>query len=308
MVSESDPDMPKSLDPRDIKFFIDDEPEISLFKLWQALGINPNEFDGSVSNNPDFFPRKCHNCEAETWEYDFDGEEGNESLLRICDSIGQSCRYLIFKWADKRWKLLGHIDAWGKYQSPQHTVIVNRGVTWLAIRNQGASGTGVSSYIDFVYLVTPRRILKGFSYVAHGSQFGGPGSVGRDFNGRVVDCTVRQGAVNVEFAYSVIYWGDTNLFSQQHKVISTNRLGDFANRFDPARSNITEPEFESVYNIDSLSNEDFLQYNYGEMSQIASGRDIRKKEWLREFLKNCENTAERRRLSQLLARDSKRPS
>ena len=303
-VSESDPDLPRSLSPHDISLFVSHEPNLSLFKLWKALKIDPNEFHGMRSTNADFFPRMCHNCEAEIWKYDLDGEPGTEALLRISEPLGQYCRYLIFKYANKEWKLVGHIDAWGKYQSPQHTLIVNRGVTWLAIRNQGANGSGVASYIDFVYLVTPRRVVEAFSYRAEGIQAANPESLGRQFSGRVVDCSLRNGVVTAELAYSVIYGGrETDLFSDQHRVVLTNRLGGWDSRFDQARSNIAEEEFESAYNIDTFSNEVLLQQNYRELSQIARGQDVEKKETLREFLKSCEDSPERRQLSHLLNSD-----
>lgn len=248
-VSEFDPDLPKSLSPYEIRNFISREPDLSLLKLWKALDIDPNEFDGMRSNNAESFPRKCDNCEAEIWEYDLDGEPGTEALLRISEPLDQYCRYLIFKYANKEWKLLGHIDAWGKYQSPQHTLIVNRGRTWLAVRGQGVSGSGVASYIDFVYLVTPTKVINGFSYIAEGHHSGPESS--QDFNGRVVDCKVRDGVVTVEFAYSVRYWGaNSHLSTKRHRVVFSNRLGNWESRFDPAQSNIAEAEFESIYHIE----------------------------------------------------------
>lgn len=249
--SELDPDLPKSLSPHEIRNFISGEPEVSLLKLWKALNIDPNEFDGVQNDHSDIFPRKCYNCEAEIWEYDLDGEPGSEALLRISEPLDQYCRYLIFKYANKEWKLLGHIDAWGKYQSPQHTLIVSRGRTWLAIRNQGVSGSGVASYIDFVYLITPKRVGKGFNYMAEGHASGGLGAFSREFSGRVVDCTVKDGIVTVELAYALTFWmGDARPSKQQHRVVLTNRVGSWNCRFDAARSNITENEFESAYHIE----------------------------------------------------------
>lgn len=249
-VSEADPDLPKELSPYEIRNFVSHEPNLSLLKLWKALKINPNEFN-AVPHNADSFPSTCDNCEAEIWNYDLDGEPGTEALLRISEPLEQYCRYLIFKHANNEWKLLGHIDAWGKYRSPQHTLIVNRGRTWLAIRNQGVSGSGVASYIDFVYLITPKRVVKGFSYMADGHASGGPGAFAREFSGRVVDCTVRDGIVTVELAYALTFWsGDARPSNQQHRVVLTNRIGSWNTRFDAARSDIPEAEFEAIYHIE----------------------------------------------------------
>jgi hypothetical protein len=270
------------------------------------LGISVQEFNGMRLNQISeyqFFPIGCANCEAETFEYDLDGQPGSEVMLRIGERSPYVCRYLIFKNVNEKWKLLGHLDAEGKYRKPQHTILINHGTPWVDIQEQGANGTGVASYVDTVYLVTPSKITRGFAYLSEGSQFGGPGSDNRDFNGRILDCSLRGNVVTVHAQYSVEYFGDDNLlFSKTHNVVFSERLGGDKYIFDRAHSDISEKEFDAVYDIDSLSDEDFLKYNYAALSEIATGTDLKHKEWLRNFLPNCENTIERRRLSQMLSR------
>ena len=74
-----------------------------------------------------------------------------------------------------------------------------------------------------------------------------------------------------------------------------NCLLDSGTRFGNQRD-------KQVFDIDSMTEEDFLKYNYQELADIATGRNAVKKDWLREFLKTCESTIEARRLSQLLTR------
>ncbi len=54
-VSELDPDLPTSLAPYDIRNFVSREPDLSLLKLWKALNIDPNEFDGVQNDHPGSF-------------------------------------------------------------------------------------------------------------------------------------------------------------------------------------------------------------------------------------------------------------
>jgi hypothetical protein len=174
----SDPytDFPKKLTPFEIAAFIDSHPRVDLTKLWNALGISVQEFNGMHLNQNSeyqFFPIGCANCEAETFEYDLDGQPGSEVMLRIGERSPYICRYLIFKNVNEKWKLLGHLDAEGKYRKPQHTILINHGIPWVDIQEQGANGTGVASYVDRVYLVTPTKITRGFAYLSEGSQLAG---------------------------------------------------------------------------------------------------------------------------------------
>ena len=212
-------------------------------------------------------------------------------------------RYLIFKYVGDNWRLLGYIDAWSKYRSSQHKIIVSRGFTWLAIENQGASGSGVASYFDEVYLVTPKRVIKAFSYMSEGSQYGGPNSTNREFSGRVLDCSISNSVVTAEIEYSVTYVSrDLILFTKKQKAVFSKGVGDQRERFDGARSNLSNEELEAVYNIDTLSDEDFLKYNYEELSQIALSGDVERREWLVQFLETCENSIEHRGLKKMMAR------
>ncbi len=107
--------------------------------------------------------------------------------------------------------------------------------------------------------------------------------------------------VRLVVRYSVSYVGEELLFKKHHTAVFTQRLGSQREVLDRVNSDISPQELESVYNIDTLSKEDFLKYNYKELSEIASGRDLTRKEWLRSFLKTCDDTVERRRLQRLLA-------
>lgn len=298
-VSDSDPDLPKSLSPYDITLFAGGRPNVNMTKLWRALKIDTGLFNG-LPTSPSFFPIKCDHCEAETFEYDLDGLPGTEVLLRLGGPVDYSYRYLIFKYVENSWRVIGHIDAWGKYRKPQHTIIVNHYVTWLNIEEQGATGSGVATYVSSVYRVTPRRVIKAFTYLSDGHQ-AGFSEPSRDFNAQVVDCSIVGNQVTAVIAYSVIYYTeDFELFGKTQRVTISKSLDSDFSGFDRAHSELSKAELEDVYNIDTLTNEGFLKYNYAELMAIARGKDLERKQWLNSFLERCKSTVERRQLRQLL--------
>ena len=304
--AEVDRQMPKSLSPYDIRFFINDHPRANLARLWEVLGVYADHSIEQETNGIDFFA-SCGSCQAEAFEYNLDGEPGNEVLLRI-GRVEAVARYLIFRWQADGWKLIGHIDALGKYRSPQHTIVLSGGLTWLTIQSQGATGSGVATFVDRVFLVKDGRLVEAFRYIADGSQSGTGYETAREFNASVRSCTLAGDVVTAEIDYSVMYSvadfrnpaDNVVLFAKHQRATITKRLRSHE-QFDRKRSSLSERELDAVYNIDSLSDEDFLKYNYKDLTQIAAGRDLTRKEWLTQFLKTCENTMEHRRLSQMLA-------
>jgi hypothetical protein len=306
--SEDDELLPSSLSPFDIKSFINAHPQSSLTKLWQALSIDPRKFEDEDINS-DYFPANCQTCKADTFEYDLDGQPGSEVLLRVAREFDPACRFLIFKYAGDKWKLLGHIDASGKYRMPQHTIILSGGLTWLAIQSQGASGSGVASYFDRLFLVRPTGITKGIAFTSEAYQSGYEGKPTMNVSGRIVSASLINETIAAEIEYSVEYGGadpllprkDIILFAKNQKALIVKSPRSRTQWVDRGHSDAPESELDAVYNVDSLSDDDFLKYNYQELSGIARGRNSAKKEWLRRFLGTSPNTAEHRRLSRMLA-------
>ena len=72
---------------------------------------------------------------------------------------------------------------------------------------------------------------------------------------------------------------------------------------DLARSQVSQHELESIYNIDSMTEEDFLKYNYSQLLKIAIGENSKEKRWMGTYLKTCGNSPEKRRLTQHLVAD-----
>jgi hypothetical protein len=182
--------MPRSLAPYDIEMFINDNPQSNLSPLWQSLGVPTR------SQRANWYWDKCGGCRAESFEFDLDNEPGNEVLLRVAERSGEAFRYLVFKLTsdrENRWRLLGYVDAWGKYQEPSHIVLLSDGKPWLLVRDQGASGSGVALYIDRLFQVTGGGLTEVFAYSSEGHQVGLSYEPMRDFVGRVSSCEIHDG-------------------------------------------------------------------------------------------------------------------
>lgn len=306
---------PQSLSPYDIRNFIDRKTQLDLTTIWSLLQIQTINLSRSDGFDPAKYPflQNCYDCQAEAFEYELDGRPGVDILVKISDGTGRFSRYLIFGLSDEgwgEWKLLGHIDSENnKYRSSQHKVFIGGGRSWLTISSQGASGTGVATYYDRVFLVNRGGVHEVLSYQLEGHQSSSwPDNESRQFFGQLVSCELEGDFITAEIAMVVQYFGEDYLgggngillWEKSQKAFFTNRLGQSEQVFDRSRSTLSERELEEVYNIDSLSEEGYFEYNVKELSSIATGKDASKREWLRRFLAKGEETAPKRRLRQLL--------
>jgi hypothetical protein len=292
-----------SLSPSDIEFFIDEHPQANLSRLWQRLGIRR---DTDPPNNA--FPR-CGNCKAQEFLYDLDGERGDEILLSIGDRLSEQYKYLLFKYTasgKNDWKLLGHVEAWGKYKAAQHLIFISDGKPWLIVESQGASGSGVSLYFQTLYQVSKHGLKEILSYPVGGYQAGYGERPSRNFDGKIVSCEIKRGGVTVTLEFTVEYsmWSisrDVPLFSKRQTLVMSRSLNGGESVIDRKRSGVSQQELETVYNIDSMTEEDFLHFNYVQLHKIAVGKDSERKHWLRNYLNRCTHSSERRQLLKLLA-------
>lgn len=299
---------PKSLSPYDIESFIYNNPQADLNILWQKLGIT-----GKFNSLPDWeknesFLETCTSCEAETFNYNLDDEPGDEVLLRIADNSQESCRYLLFKRIDSAgnsWKLFGFTDHdFGRYQMPQHSFLLSGGKSFLIVQVQVQSGSGVAQYNDRLFNVQKGKLIELIDYTAdgHQSEFG----YQREFSGRVSDCKIENGKAQIEIEFTVNYTGwdeksgsDFLLWSKNQKAVYVKSLNSKQKILDSAKSNITQKEIDTIYNVDSSTDEDILKYNFEVLQKIAHEKGKRN-QWLREFLSNCKNFKEKIVLQKIL--------
>jgi hypothetical protein len=299
---------PESLSPYDIESFINNNPQAEIDNVWQRLNI-----PGKFNSLPDWeknesFLGICNGCEAETFQYNLDDEPGDEVLLRIADNSQESSRYLLFKHNNSEndsWKLLGFIDHdFGRYEMPQHSFLLSGGKSFLVVQVQTQSGSGVAHYTDRLFTVYKGKLFELLDYPndGHQSEFG----YQREFSGRVKDCKIENGKARIEIQFTANYssWDENTksdflLWSKKQKAVYTKSLNSKLKRLDSSKSNISQKEINTIYYIDSSTDEDILKYNLDELKKIAREKGSRN-QWLREFLKHCKSSKDKVILEKIL--------
>ena len=281
--------------PSEIASFIDQHPNADLDRLWDRLG---------VKTEPGSLPEMsiCSDCKAEMTDYDLDGEPGDESLLTISDRAGETTRVLVFKHVGKKddWKVLGHVDAWGKYRDPQALVLLSGGETWLVVQGQSASGSGVALYNTTVFKVTSHRLIEIVFYQSEGHQSSFEAWPNRDFTSRILSCQSEQGrsVITIEFKINYSTWSAQDkgvpLFSKRQIAVFIKPTKGEA-FLDTRRSTLTNRELDHIYNIDSMTDIDLLKYNYVELVELARKGNKAQRAWLKSLLADYATDSEPQR-------------
>ena len=288
----------EGLTPRDIESFINRNPRANLTPLSKRLGLRDEE-SGS-------FEWHCRDCTAQRFHYNLDDDRYEEILLRIAAPMSESYRYLIFKEGGLNdSKLLGDIGVWSKYRPSSHAVLLSGGKSWLVIDGQAANGSGLAAYFHTIYRVSSRDVKPVLSYLSEIHQSGNGPWPDKTIVARPVSVEVQNGSVKGTVSYTVEYFGPplregVPLFKKRQTAVLVGSFANGSTRLDAHASDITPHEFETVFNFDSLFEDEFLNYNRSELRAIAAGRDREKKEWLKECLATFENSGIKRELLSLL--------
>ena len=285
--------------PFDIASFISAHPRANLERLWQRLKIKR---DPAMARSNDIRT----SCETNIYEYNLDGDADREVVLQIKEGLGEVYRYLVFKDPHApAAKFLGHIDVWAKYPPAGPIVLMSNGQPWLIVQSTAATGSGLAAWLDYVYDVSTGRVRPIGAYLARVKESGFASFPTKHFVGSLVSSQVKGGNVSLTVSYRVDYWMPSDLkrplFTKRQTAVLKGLVKDGgALAPDPATSQIAPREYFTIYNFDSMEKNDFLQYNRAELRALARGRNSEKKEWLREFLTTCANSALKRELSALL--------
>lgn len=286
--------------PYDIARFIREHPSGKLENLWQRLGISGDDRSAEFQ-----FRYACSSCETNIFKYNLDNDAAREVVLQIKEDFGQSYRYLVFKYSeDGASRLLGHIDVSAKYPPADPVVLVSNGRAWLIVQGTAATGSGLGAWVDTVYDVSNGRVRPVAVYLAEVNQSGDLSFPSKRFVASPQSCEMKGGRAVLTLAYTVEYSAylgrNIPLFTKRQRGVLIGSLKDGSTYLDPARSDVTTLEHESIYNFDSMSKQEFLKYNYSELRALAVGNNSEKKKWLLEFLNTCERQPLKRKLLALL--------
>ncbi len=286
------------LAPFAIESFVDQNPNGNLNRLWERLGIATDSETFNLGG-------ACGYCKAESFYYHLDDDSDMESVLRIDDAPNQSTRYLIFDPADKNPYFIGHIDGWGKYRPSTHGVLLSGGQAWLVVQSQAANGSGLAAYIDTIYQVKEHKLIQVASYFSEVTESGVALQPDKRFIGRPVSCSLEDGRTIVTILYTIHYsvWlpeKEFQLFTKQQTAVIVSREGR-GEVLDSDRSEMSTLEYNVIYSYHSMTRNDFLKYNRAELREMTFiGANIKKQQWLRDYLDTCEDSVLKRELMELL--------
>lgn len=301
------------ISPYEIKRLIDEnrrtvaqQSELDFKPIWEELGINDN-------NTTSFTMNQCTGyCEANIFTIELDGQPGKETILRLYAAATWDYRYLIFKQdnsqrgANSVWVLLGYVDAFVRYAYPKHRVVTAGTQRWLAIGCVSGYGSAFGSDAEDWYEVGSGGVRNVLSYQTR--LFIGLSNPEIKRKSRVTKVEYRDGIATVIIEISTSYEGLMEKFRDRFPLWEGGRRMTFIKgpgmsefMLDKQHSELLEEELDPRFGDDEgISNEDFLKYNYRELTRLAISGNAKQKEWLRDFIKDCDETLEKQSLQTAL--------
>ena len=235
------------LAPQEIFFFLQQHPRANLKRLWQRLGITKDPAARFDSDNA------C-DCEVNLFQYNLDDDVESEKVLQIKSVLTESYHYLIFKGPEIESKFLGYIDVYAKYPPSDPVVFFSNGRAWLVVQQTAGTGSGLAAWADTVYEVADGRVRPVASYLARVRDSGDLAGPTKEFVGRPLSCQIKNGHAVLTVAYTLKYTAhshpDVPFFTSRKKAVLIGSLTDGATTLDAAHSEISQREFETVYDFD----------------------------------------------------------
>lgn len=329
---------PKSTSPYEIAKAVNESQRIwnkdhiqvhvDLSVAWRRFGIQS-----------EYFPECAGDCEAEIYRHELDSRPGQEIILKLTHSFN-SCRYLIFTSVQRnparrfRWKFVGHIDhEFNRYQMSSHRVVQALGKNWLVVRGQEGSGSGYRLYGETWYEVRVREVSPVLHYWSEGGTNPVISGLSWQFENRPIALRkFRSGHSRIALRFVVKYTANdfdkdkfTDTYVTQRRAVYLWKKGLRTFVFDSRNSTITEAEMAGIANVETEPDEAdsgvkiggsvffsqlkgfvgngfeiFLKLNFNRLMKIARGSDVDRREWLSQFLKDCNETPEKIALSKAL--------
>ena len=236
------------------------------------------------------------------------GESGDEVILKI--TIADAARYLLFRSIEKypgfsedKWTFIGYVDSlYQQYAPPEQRIINGNNRTYLVVRELWGRGTGVGLYGERWYELTENQPKEVLSYPVKGHDVQGR-AYDRAFESEVSQ-RLMNGSYVVEVQFSIFYGAEKEsaVLSKKQKACYIRDSQTKKSGLNKTCSNVSEEEFEAVYNFDSMDEEGVLRYNFGELERIAMYGKPGQKEWLENYLSRIGDSPQRAALQKLLAR------
>jgi hypothetical protein len=320
---------PVSISPYEIKRLIDKNNLAARRQQTYELDMKPIEkqLGFERTDRSGLFIDVCKgDCEARIFNLELDGEPGNETILRLHPSSSASGQqpsfmsglynHLIFKQARAqsgsrtRWILLGDIDTNGWWYSiePQYRVVSAGPERWLAINYAFSHQSGYDSQVERLYEVTAEGgITEVLAYQSRVDEAAFEHWLGIKRSTKLLKTGYKDGAAVIVLQSSSFY--EANLgHNQPFPFLTTRRKVTFkkvrgtrAFVYDPLRSELSSKELDPEFgNEGAITDAGFLKYNYRELAWIAARGNAKQRKWLRNHLKERDESPEKQSLQKAL--------
>jgi hypothetical protein len=302
---------------------------VDLGDTWGKLGIEPGDFGVCGAG-----------CEATVDKHDLDPAPGREVILKLSQSSYSCRFLLFVRAKDTaraklRWKLRGYVDHdFNRYEMARHRVVHAFGKNWLVIRGQEGSGSGYSLYGETWFESSKSGLRPVLHYSVEGHTYPGLGGLNWELKSQAVALNggrSHERTIRVDFVvlYNAHGFEDSDFTSRftnrRHAYYFWNRqTREFV--FAGNGSTISEREMDLVANVETEEPtaeepgvkiggstfysglkgfvgsgfEMFLRLNSLRLMKIAKGPEGRSKEWLRQFLQQCDDITEKLALEKAL--------
>lgn len=297
------------------------ESALQLTPQWKALGIDSQ-----------FFERCSGDCKAETFVTELNGRRGREVVFKLI-KMNVLCRFVVFTQEPDGWRVIGHFDHdFNKYEMAAHRVVNFDRKPWLVLRTQAGSGSGFALYGETWFQVGDRQMRPVLSYPVEGQTYPGPDGLGREFHAmldrKTVSTTYLVIAYNVKYSkVDDVSRRFATFVSNQHRVCYRWDPAETVFVYEPLCSNISLQDIDGIANIQSddeppagttvagttfYSNSElkafvgggyevFLKHNFDILMKIAIDKQHKDRDWLRQFLNDCADITEKKKLLDALS-------
>lgn len=298
---------PEALSPYLIEWYLDIDEDADLNRIWRSLKM---EVPGDL-------PSRCDgDCSAETFDIRMaDEEAGGAVALRVSLESAGFYQYLIFKKVrldsgeKEEWKFLGRIDSRGQRDGPpQHRVEHGSGRTWLVVRELWGREAAVTARGEAWHEVSESGIRRVLSYPIEGQDRPCENRLGRSYKAILLRHGLEDGIYTVPLRLLVSYnISDCDRAKEPHPILARGQKASYVwdgdkERFvlDPSRSDVTEKEMSSVYGLEGPGRDQFLEFNFDQLSILAKDGDAKQRGWLREFLTSLPDSPRKAALQERL--------
>ena len=282
---------PESVSPYIIEWYIDINEDADLNHIRRSLNLK-------IRNHMSF--RCGGGCTAETFDIQVaDAKQNKTVALKISFERGDFHQFLFFKrensdsTGSEKWRFIGDIASYDqRHGPPKHRIESGDDRTWFVVRELWGQGSGAIAYGETWHEIKQSELREVLRYPVEGHDIPCRRQLGRSYKSILIRHGLANGTYTIPVQFLVSYnmsecdGGNDSppLFAKAQKAyyVWSGEKERFV--LDTLQSDIAEKEISSVYNIEGLSREQFVEHNFSELSDIARRGDAEQKDWLRQFL------------------------